>query len=131
MRIICLVLLILVIAISMGCTGNPAESTDIHHREIAKIKASEKLEMGDIYLLLVSHPDCLLCPAYRTDLVNEYLTQNNSLKIYEINIAEKDNSYIWSKYELYGTPVVLLVKNGAVKEKYYHEEPILLPVKEE
>lgn len=82
------------------------------------------------YLVYFYMPTCTHCQAFKPTL-EEYVTKPDALKMYKVNIELATERETWSKYEIEGTPTLVLVKDGKEVERFLGVQELEdIPVKE-
>lgn len=61
------------------------------------------------YLVYFYMPTCVHCQEFKPTL-EKYVTQENALNLYKVNLALPTEQKTWSQFEVEGTPTLLLVK---------------------
>lgn len=62
------------------------------------------------YLVYFYMPTCSHCQEFKPTL-EEYITKEDALPIYKVNLSLANERESWSKYAIQGTPTLVLIKD--------------------
>lgn len=105
-KLLSVCLLSLVMLVLGACSSS--EENDFY--KVNTIAGADVLKQSeDAYIAYFYQPSCVHCQEFKPTM-KEYIAQEDSLKVYPVNIELATEKSTWNRYEIQGTPTTMIIQ---------------------